>query len=73
MSNKQTKSGWTAKQKLWLQNCLIIAIVCGIFLFFGYSVVKGVLDNHVETHYVDTQTVSDYMTGLSESDGEVTE
>lgn len=73
MSNKQTKSGWTAKQKLWLQNGLIIAIVCGIFLFFGYSVVTGVLDNYVETHYVDTQTVSDYMTGLSESDGEVTE
>ena len=70
-SSTAKSSYWTAKRKLWLQNTVIVLIVVGVFGFFGYSVVSGLMDRHVETHYVDTQVISDYMDGVTNE--EVTE
>lgn len=54
------------RRSLMIQNTILVLIVVCVFGFFGYSVVTGSHKNSVETHRVDTNTLSEYMTSLTQ-------
>lgn len=67
MSDKQRENDVKRQQrKLKLQNTLIVIAVVAVFGFFVYTSVSGMLDKKTDTHYVETHTLSDYMTSLDE-------
>lgn len=61
-----------AKRNLMIQNTIIVAVVLGVFGFFGYSVTTGMMDRHTESHYISTNVLSEYMTGLTDDSADTT-
>ena len=61
---KKVDNAQRQKRNLMLQNGLIVLAVVAVFGFFVYTSVTGLLDTKIETHYVHTQVLSDYMQNL---------
>lgn len=70
MASKRLSGG--EDRKLLIQNTVLVLIVVFVFLFFGYSVVVGRSETKIESHFVDTDVLSEYMSGLS-NDSEATD
>lgn len=66
--NKRNDEMKTARKKLMIENTIIVIAVVCIFGFFGYSVLNKSASEHVETHYINTNAVSDYMNSVDGSD-----
>lgn len=65
MSQKgQMNEAQKARKKLMIENTVIVLVVICVFGFFGYTVVNRNASNHVETHYVNTNAISDYMNSV---------
>lgn len=65
MSQKgQMNEAQKARKKLMIENTVIVLVVICVFGFFGYTVVNRNVSNHVETHYVNTNAISDYMNSV---------
>lgn len=62
--NKRNNEMKTAHKKLMIENTIIVAVVICVFGFFGYSVLNKSASEHVETHYINTNVVSDYMNSV---------
>ena len=65
MSQKgQMNEAQKARKKLMIENTVIVLVVICVFGFFGYTVVNRNASNHVETHYANTNAISDYMNNV---------
>lgn len=65
MSQKgQMNEAQKARKKLMIENTVIVLVVICVFGFFGYTVINRNASNHVETHYVNTNAISDYMNNV---------
>ena len=71
MSQKgQMNEAQKARKKLMIENTVIVLVVICVFGFFGYTVVNRNASNHVETHYVNTNAISDYMNSVDSDDSD---
>lgn len=71
MSQKgQMNEAKKARKKLMIENTVIVLVVICVFGFFGYTVVNRNASNHVETHYVNTNAISDYMNSVDSDDSD---
>lgn len=71
MSQKgQMNEAQKARKKLMIENTVIVLVVICVFGFFGYTVLNRNASNHVETHYVNTNAISDYMNSVDSDDSD---
>lgn len=56
-----------AKRSLFIQNTLIVLIVVGVFIFFGYKTFDGTRENHPVSYYFDTTSVSGFQSAVSDA------
>lgn len=70
MSQKEQNEAQKARKKLMIENTVIVLVVICVFGFFGYTVINRNASNHVETHYVNTNAISDYMNSVDSDDSD---
>ena len=70
MSQKEQNEAQKARKKLMIENAVIVLVVICVFGFFGYTVVNRNASSHVETHYVNTNAISDYMNSVDSDDSD---
>ena len=59
-----------ARRSLFIQNFCIVAVVLGVFSWFGYSMMSGMVNRQesvVQVHSMNTQAIANYFDDLSES------